>query len=127
MGQSLFMGSTAPVLMGATVQSKDGKVAARIDDLVIDSKDGRVAFLVLDRVPGRAEQVVVPFNELSMSGNVFALNTTGEKLAAAPSFNESADMGNREYAASVYRFFGVQPYWTEEESSEHEIGPDYYE
>jgi sporulation protein YlmC with PRC-barrel domain len=100
-------------LMGATVQSKDGKVAARIDDLVIDSRDGRVAFLVLDRVPGRDEQVAVPFNELSMSGNVFALNTTDEKLAAAPSF-KSADMGNRDYAARVYRFFGVQPYWMEE-------------
>jgi len=113
--QSLFMGNTAPVLMGATVQSKNGKVAARINDLVIDSKDGHIAFLVLDRVPGRAEQVAVPFNELSMSGHVFALNTTGEKLEAAPSFNESADMGNREYAASVYRSFGVQPYWTEEQ------------
>jgi hypothetical protein len=112
--QSLFMGNTAPGLMGAMVQSKDGKGAARINDLVIDAKDGRVAFLVLDSVPGRDEQVAVPFDELSRSGNVFALNATGEKLAAAPGFNESADRGNREYAASVYRFFGVQPYWTEE-------------
>lgn len=113
--ESLFVRSTAPELLGATVQSKDGKEAARINDLVIDSRDGRVAFLVLDSVPGRVEQVAVPFSELTMSGNAFALNTTGDKLAAAPSFNESADMGNREYAASVYRFFGVQPYWTEEE------------
>ncbi len=113
--QSLFMGNTAPVLVGATVQSKDGKVAARINDLVIDSKDGRVAFLVLDRVPGRDAQVAVPFDELSMSGHVFALNTTEEKLAAAPSFNETADMGNRKYGANVYGFFGVQPYWTEEQ------------
>jgi hypothetical protein len=100
--------------MGATVESKDGKMTPRIDDLVIDSEDGRVAFLVLDSVPGRAEQVAVPFSELSMSGNAFSLNTTGEKLAAAPGFDESADMGNREYASSVFRFFGVQPYWTEE-------------
>jgi sporulation protein YlmC with PRC-barrel domain len=113
--QSLLVRSTAPDLVGASVQFKDGKGPARINDLVIDSNDGRVALLVLDRVPGRAEQVAVPFSELSMSGNVFALNTTGEKLAAAPSFNESADMGNREYAASVYRFFGVPPYWTEEQ------------
>lgn len=112
--QSLFMGNKAQGLVGSTVQLEDGKGAARLNDLVIDSKDGRVAFLVLDSVPGRSEQVAVPFNELSMSGNVLALNTTGEKLAAAPSFNESADMGNREYAASVYRFFGVRPYWTEE-------------
>jgi sporulation protein YlmC with PRC-barrel domain len=113
--QSLFIGDTGAVLMGATVRSKDGEATARINDLVIDSRDGRVAFLVLDSVPGRTEQVAVPFNELSVSGNVFALNATGEKLAAAPGFNERADMGDREYAASVYRFFGVQPYWTEEE------------
>jgi sporulation protein YlmC with PRC-barrel domain len=112
--QSLFTGNTDLKLIGATVQSKDGKEAARINDLIIDSKDGRVAFLVLDSVPGRIEQVAVPFSELSMSGNVFAFNTE-EKLAAAPSFNESADMGNRGYAAGVYRFFGVQPYWTEEQ------------
>lgn len=113
--QSLILGNSGPVLMGATVQSTDGEMTPRIDDLVIDSKDGRVAFLVVDRVPGRAEQVAVPFSELSMSGNVFSLNTTGERLAAAPGFDESADMGNREYATSVFRFFGVQPYWTEEE------------
>ncbi len=113
--QSLFMGKTAPELMGATLQSKDGEAKARIDDFVIDSKDGRVAFLVLDRVPGRGDsQVAVPFGELSMSGDAFVVNTTGDKLAAAPGFNESKDMGNREYAASVYGFFGVQPYWTEE-------------
>ncbi len=114
--QSLFLGKTAPVLMGAAVQSNDGKAEARIIDLVIDSKDGRVVFLVLDRVPEKGDmQVAVPFGGMSMSGNAFVLNTTGDRLAAAPSFNESADMGSREYAAGVYGFFGVQPYWTEEE------------
>ncbi len=111
--ESLFMGKTAPILMGAALQSKDGKAEARIDDFVIDSKDGRIAFLVLGRVPGRGEQVAVPFSELSMSGGAFVLNTTGDRLASAPGFNESADMGNREYAGRVYGFFGVQPYWTE--------------
>jgi sporulation protein YlmC with PRC-barrel domain len=114
--ESVFMEKTAPVLIGATVQSKDQKEAARIGDLVIDSRYGRVAFLVLGRIAGRDDsQVAVPFDELSMSGNAFVLNTTVEKLAAAPSFNESADMGNREYAARVYTFFGLQPYWTEEQ------------
>jgi sporulation protein YlmC with PRC-barrel domain len=113
--QSLFRGKTAPVLMGATVQSKDGKAEARIDDLVIDSKDGRVGFLVLDRVPGRGSQVAVPFGELSRSGHAFVLDTTEERLAAAPSFNPYSDMNNRKWAENVYRFFGVQPYWTEEE------------
>jgi sporulation protein YlmC with PRC-barrel domain len=111
---SLLMGKTAPVLMGANVQSKNGKAEARIDDLVIDSRDGRVAFLVLDRVPGRGDlEVAVPFGELSMKGNTFVLDTTGERLAAAPSFDEYSDMNNLKWAESVYRFFGQRPYWTE--------------
>jgi hypothetical protein len=112
--QSLFMESRAPVLMGAMVQSKNEKVTARINDLVIDSRDGRVAFLVLDGVPGRTEQVAVPFSELSMSGHAFVLNTTQEQLATAPSFNKLADMKNLRYAEDVYKHFGQQPYWTEE-------------
>jgi sporulation protein YlmC with PRC-barrel domain len=111
--QSLFMRKTAPVLMGAGVQSKNGKVSARIDDLVIDSKDGRVAFLVLDRVAGRGDmQVAIPFGELSLSGNVFVLNTTGDRLGSAPSFNGYADMNNLKWASNAYRFFGQRPYWT---------------
>jgi len=112
--QSLFMGKTAPVLMGATLHSKDGKAEARIVDFVIDSKDGRVAFLVLDRVPGRGEQVAVPFGEVSFTGHAFVLNTTEARLAAAPSFDQYSDMNNLKWATNVYRFFGVKPYWSEQ-------------
>jgi sporulation protein YlmC with PRC-barrel domain len=112
--QSLFMGKTAPVLMGASVHSKDGKTEARINDLVIDSKDGRVAFLVLDRVPGRASmQVAVPFGEMPWSGNDFVLNTTVDQLVSAPTFNVYADMNNLKWVSNDYRFFGQRPYWTE--------------
>jgi sporulation protein YlmC with PRC-barrel domain len=111
---SLIMGKTAPVLMGATVQSKNGKAEAGIADLVIDSKDGRVAFLVLDRVPGRGERVAVPFSELSYTGHAFVLNTTRDRLAAAPSFHQYSDLNNLRWATNVYKYFGVQPYWSEQ-------------
>ena len=114
---SLLMGKTAPVLMGANIQFKNGKAEARINDLVIDSKDGRVAFLVLDRVPGRGEEVAVPFGELSMSGKTFVLNTTGERLATAPSFDQYSDMNNFKWAEQVYKFFSQKPYWSEEGTS----------
>ena len=100
--------------MGATVQSKDGKAVARIDDLVIDSKNGRVALLVLDQVPGRGHsQLAVPFGDLSMSGSVFALNSTEDRLAAAPGFDEFVDTNNSQKAEDIYKYFGLQPYWTE--------------
>jgi len=43
------------------------------------------------------------------------LNTTEDRLAAAPGFNQYSDMNNIEWDENVYKFFGVQPYWTEEE------------
>ncbi|HSB05350.1 MAG TPA: PRC-barrel domain-containing protein [Thermodesulfobacteriota bacterium] len=100
-------------LMGAEVSFQEGKDVARISDFVIDSKDGRVAFLVVDQVPGRGDmEVAVPFEALSMSGNAFALNITEERLAAAPGFRD-ADLSNQQKAEDVYKYFGLQPYWTE--------------
>lgn len=102
-------------LMGAEVQTPTGEGVAMVNDLVIDSSGGHIAFAVLSDVPDRGDALVaVPFGALSRSGEmVFVLNTTKEQLAAAPSFNGSADMTNLRYADNVYRYFGVQPYWTE--------------
>jgi len=103
-------------LMGAEVKLPGGDAAGRINDFVIDSSDGRVAFLVLSDVPGRSTTLVaVPFGILTArSGNAFGLNTTQEHLAMVPSFDESGDLDNSRWAGDVYRYFGQQPYWTEE-------------
>jgi sporulation protein YlmC with PRC-barrel domain len=112
--ESFLMKKTAPVLAGTTLHSKSGKAEARIDDLLIDSKDARVAFLVLDKVPGRGDaQVAVPFDQMSMIGNAFVLNSTGDRLAAAPRFDQHTDMNNLKWAENVYKFFGERPCWTE--------------
>jgi sporulation protein YlmC with PRC-barrel domain len=112
--KSLFGEKSAPALMDSTVESKGRKTEARIDDLVIDSNDGRVAFLVLDKVPGRGDmQVAVPFSELSRIDHAYVLNITGDRLAAAPSFDQYTDMNNLRWAENVYRFFGERPCWTE--------------
>lgn len=110
---ALFTGETAPRLIGATIQSNDGK-AARVEDFVIDPRDGRVALVVLDNVPGRGDAMVaVPFGELSMNGNAFVLNTDGAKLVSAPEFR-GVDLADQRKAEDIYLFFGVTPYWTEE-------------
>ena len=109
---ALFGGTESPVLLGSMVRSSDGKTMAKIDDLLIDSKDGRVALIVVGDVPGRGDAMVaVPFDELSMSGNAFAFNFTGDRLASAPVFM-FADADNPRYARDVYGYFGLQPYWT---------------
>lgn len=103
-------------LMGAEVQLPDGIAAGRINDFVIDSSDGRIAFLVLSDVPGRPTTLVaVPFGILSARGkDVFVLNTTQEQLALARGFDESSDLNSTRWAGDVYRYFGQQPYWTEQ-------------
>jgi sporulation protein YlmC with PRC-barrel domain len=103
-------------LMGAEVQLPSGSAAGRINDFVIDSSDGRVVFLVLSDVSERPTTLVaVPFSTLSVHGeNVFMVNTTGEQLALAPGFDEFGNFENSRWAGDVYRYFGQQPYWTEE-------------
>ena len=115
----LFRKETTPALMGSMVQSNDGKPAGRIEDMVIDTKDDRAVLLVLGKVPSccslwRSDALVaVPFGEVSISGNAFALNTTEDKLAAAPGFNEETDLHDAKWAENVYKFFSQQPCWTE--------------
>jgi sporulation protein YlmC with PRC-barrel domain len=101
-------------MIGTEVQSRDGAVAGKIDDFVIDSSDGHVAFLVLSDVPGRGDTLAaVPFGSLERNDkNAFVLNIDKEKLVASPSFNES-DVGNRKHAEDIYRFYGFRPYWEE--------------
>jgi sporulation protein YlmC with PRC-barrel domain len=102
-------------LMGAEVRTTKGEEVGNVNDLVVDSSDGHIAFVVLSDIVGRGDTLVaVPFGALSRTGeNVFVLNTTRKQLASAPSFNGHADLSNLSYAENVYRYFGLQPYWTE--------------
>jgi len=40
---------------------------------------------------------------------------TSERLASAPSFDQNKAMTNPKFAEDVYRYFGLEPYWTEQE------------
>ncbi len=104
-------------LMGAGIQLQDGEAAGQINDFVIESSDGRIPLLVLYNVPERESSLVaVPFADFSVRGeNAFVLNADREKLALAPSFSASANLNNRRWAGDVYRYFGLQPYWSEQE------------
>ena len=103
-------------LMGAEVQTPKGMGVAQIHDFVIDSSNGRIALLALSDVTGKPDtQVAVPFSALSRHDqNFFVLNTTEAKLVSAPSFNTYEDLNSLRFAENVYKYFGQQPYWTEE-------------
>ncbi len=98
-------------LMGAPVETSQGKMVASVNDLVIDFRNDQVVYTVLSDVGGAGGRMVaVPFSELSRSGHVFTLHTTAEKLVNAPAFSWS-ETTNPMYAQNVYRYYGVEPYW----------------
>lgn len=101
-------------LIGAPVQTSKGEEVAQVNDLVIDFGNDQVVYSVLSDVGGmEGRMVAVPFSELSKSGgNLFTLHTTKERLLGSPAFTEN-DITNLRYADSVYRYYGVQPYWEE--------------
>ena len=103
-------------IMGARVQASGGEAVGEVNDFVIDSYDGRIAFVLLANVAGKGgDLVAVPFGAFSRTGeNAFVLNTTGDQLASARSFDE-ADPGNLQYATDMYMYFGFEPYWTIED------------
>ena len=107
-------------LIGVTVKSPDKVTLGQIFDLVIDS-EGHVDFAIVsqpgfEEFPGRL--VAVPFDSLLIwqgkSQQIHAvLNADKEK------FYEARDWGNENLAdrkqdAKLDRYFGVQPYWTEQ-------------
>ena len=105
-------------MIGVRVHSSGAGVDAMIDDFIIDSSNGHIPLLILSDIKGRVDDLVaVPFETMKRTGeDQFAVNITENKLVSAPSFHKS-DIDNSRYADHVYRFFGLQPYWTEGENS----------
>ncbi len=120
MGQSGLTIYDATKLVGVTVKARDGVELGTIFDLVIDSQ-GHVDFAIVsqpgfEEFPGR--MVAVPFESLQISQGksqeIYAvLNADKEKFYEARNWGEE-NLANRQQAASLDRYFGVQPYWTEE-------------
>ncbi len=105
-------------LVGTNVETTEGKVSARIDDITIDSS-GRLDLLVLSNVPDRGlHEVAVPFEALQKaSDGSLALKVGGERLAMAPVFNKSHS-SRPGYDERVDRFFGLSPHWTVKQQAE---------
>ena len=107
-------------LIGCSVKSPDGVTLGQIFDLVVDSR-GHMDFAIVsqpgyEEFPGRL--VAVPFNSLMISEGRSqqlhaVLNADKEKFYEAPNWGER-NLANRQEAASLDRYFGVRPYWTEE-------------
>jgi sporulation protein YlmC with PRC-barrel domain len=106
-------------LLGTKVENPSGEAVGTIQDFVFDS-NGHIDFMILSdnfwweyvRMPSQI--VAVPFSEITVKPNekISVLKFSGWKLDFVPKFDKS-DMNNRKWAENVYRYFGLQPYWTE--------------
>lgn len=106
-------------LIGTRVENPLGETVGSLKDFVIDST-GHVDFVILahnfywEYVPRPAQTVAVPFNEITVRPHekISVLKFSAWKLDFAPKFDKS-DISHRKWADRVYRYFGIQPYWTE--------------
>jgi len=106
-------------LIGLTVKARDGVQLGRIFDLVVDPH-GHMDFAIVsqfssDDFPGRT--VIVPFSILIISVEQshkvsVVFNADKKKFYEGPDWGNE-NLADLKQAASVDRYYGIQPYWTE--------------
>ena len=110
-------GETSQVseLLGKGVKNPEGEDLGTITD-VVAGPEGRIAFAVLSYWISSDTQmrVAVPFDALSCEGQNCVLNVSKEAFDTAPVFVLEDELAEQKLAEDIYRYFGVQPYWTEE-------------
>lgn len=107
-------------LIGAPVKDSRGQLLGIINEVMVDSRGH--AFAVVnhgdyDLYGEGGVNTPVPFEALRIyrteSGAESAVFTMdAEHLDFAP-FLDSTKIGNRQYEADIYGYYGIQPYWTE--------------
>ena len=115
-------------ITGKIVRNPQGEYLGTIADVVFDS-EGHVSLVALSQYPtwglGMAwRMLAIPFDALNYDAGkgYFVLNTSRERLASAPDFQKE-NLSNQEWVTGVYQYYGVQPYWTEEESIGYMANP----
>lgn len=100
---------------GTTVYSPTGEHLGSIDHLMIDKQSGNVAYAVMGfggfLGMGEAHHPV-PWRKLSYDTglNGYVTDITKEQLEGAPARPENWQ-DDRNWATSVYGYYGVAPYW----------------
>jgi len=115
-------------LLGTVVKGSQGEDIAVIADFMKDSAS-RAAFFILtygaaDEYGQGARTVAVPSSVLSCGEENCVLNIAKERLDSAPVFTSKEEFAEQRMAEDVYRYFGLQPFWTDEEPLKPEIAPD---
>ncbi len=104
-------------LLGAAVKNPHGEDLGTITD-VVTGPEGRLAFAILTYWVSDDTQrcVAVPFGALSCEEQNCILNASKDKLASEPAYGPEDELNEPKMAEDIYRYFGIQPYWTKEGS-----------
>lgn len=118
--------------IGKMVKSAEGEDLGSVKDFCWDP-EGRVSFAIVSHggILGFFEkEVAVPYSALTYDREKqhFTTSISKDRFANAPAIEDEAKLNDRSFADEVYRYFGQQPYWTEEsmeksEGMEKPIGP----
>jgi len=102
-------------LLGASIKNPQGEDLGTIAD-VVTGPEGRDAFAVINYwiSDDTQKRIAVPFGALSCEEQNCVLNASRGTLNSAPTFVSEDDLAGRKLAEDIYRYFGLQPYWTEE-------------
>jgi sporulation protein YlmC with PRC-barrel domain len=112
----------ASTMAGDTVRNSAGDDLGKVDQIMIDIPSGRVAYAVLSfgGVLGMGSKLfAVPWSALQVDEDEkrLVLNVDKKKLENAPGFDKDnwPDMADNVWGAEVSRYYGVTPYWEEQE------------
>ena len=110
-------------MFGVPVESPDGEFLGSVMNLLLNERDYDDAFAVINigssGENGESDRLIpVPMTALEISetesGELdIVLNSTKAELEAAPLF-DAKKIDSLRYDASIYGYYGIQPYWTEE-------------
>ncbi len=102
-------------LAGRTVENPQGENLGVITDIVTGPR-GRTAFVVLNYwiSDDTQKRVAVPVGVLSCDEENCVLHANKSALNIVPPFILEDDLAEPKLAEKIYRYFGLQPYWTEE-------------
>lgn len=108
----------ASTLSGDNVVDRSGENLGEIKEIMVDVPTGRVAYAVLSfgGFLGMGDKLfAVPWSALTLDADnkQFILDVDRERLKDAPGFDKNhwPSMAQSTWATSVYKFYGVDPYW----------------
>ena len=104
--------------IGKEVKNTEGEHLGTIKDFVLDS-EGRISFAIVSHggfLGFGEKKVAIPYSALTCDeGNqYYTCAVSKDRFANAPTIEDEAKLHDRSFAEEVYRYFGQQPYWTEE-------------